>query len=163
MIRRAVPGDAGQISGLYNYYIENTTITFEEEPVSSFEMEKRIRSITEKLPWFVFCKGEELTGYAYASPWRVRPAYRYSVETTVYVKNGCTGEGTGRELYTALLDELKDLGYHLAIAGIALPNEPSRLIHEKMGFKKAAHFREVGFKFGTWLDVGYWEKHLEGI
>jgi len=161
MIRRAVPGDAGQISRLYNYYIENTTITFEEDPVSPEEMERRILSITEKLPWFVFCDGEDITGYAYASSWRVRPAYRYSVETTVYVKKGYTGNGTGRELYSALLDELKKLGYHLAIAGIALPNEPSRLIHEKTGFVKAAHFREVGFKFGKWLDVGYWEKHLE--
>jgi len=161
MIRNATPTDSLQICGLYNYYIENTTVTFEEEPVSRQEMEKRIETVTQKLPWYVYVEGDDLVGYAYASPWRVRPAYRYSVETTVYVRNGFTGRGIGMVLYTKLLEDLKDRGYHLAIGGIALPNEPSRRMHEKLGFRKCAHFSEVGFKFNTWLDVGYWEKRLE--
>jgi len=161
MIRDAIPSDANQICRLYNYYIENTSITFEEESVSQRDMEDRIRNVTSQLPWYVYYEEETLLGYAYASPWRVRQAYRFSVETTVYVQQGYSGKGIGMSLYKRLLEELKKRGYHLAIGGIALPNEPSRKIHEKLGFRKAAHFREMGYKFNTWLDVGYWEKNLE--
>jgi phosphinothricin acetyltransferase len=161
MIRKVVPADASQICKIYNYYVENTTISFEEESVPVQEMETRIINVTERLPWYVFCEKEEVLGYAYASPWRTRIAYRFSVESSVYVGLGYSGKGIGSSLYRKLLEELKNQGYHLVIGGITLPNNSSTSLHEKFGFKKVAHFREVGFKLGNWLDVGYWEKNLE--
>ena len=101
-----------------------------------------------------------LAGYAYATKWRVRHAYRYSVETSVYVGAGHGRKGYGSALYGELLRRLRTSGCHLAIAGIAQPNEASVALHERMGFRKVAHFGEVGFKFGRWLDVGYWELRL---
>ncbi len=157
MIRPVRYEDARQICDIYNYYIENTIITFEEENVSLIEMEKRINETTASLPWFVYQQDGQILGYAYANKWKGRCAYRFSVESTVYVKNDVLGKGVGSKLYKRLIDELNDKSMHSIIGGIALPNERSQKMHEKFGFKKVAHFSEVGFKFGKWIDVGYWE------
>jgi phosphinothricin acetyltransferase len=101
-----------------------------------------------------------VVGYAYATKWRVRPAYRHSVESTIYLDQAFAGRGLGRVLYETLLDELRRRELHRVIAGIALPNEASVGLHEAIGFRKAAHFSEVGRKFGRWIDVGYWELKL---
>ena len=96
-------------------------------------------------------------GYAYATKWRVRNAYRFSVEKSVYLAPEKAGKGIGTALYEALLTRLRDGGYHLAIGGIALPNRASVALHEKLGFEQVAQFREVGLKFNQWTDLGYWQ------
>lgn len=112
------------------------------------------------LPWLVAEAEGVVAGYAYATKWRVRHAYRFSVESSVYLAPASAGQGIGTMLYRALLDRLRDGGFHLAIGGIALPNAASIALHEKLGFEKVAQFREVGFKFGRWTDVGYWQLSL---
>ena len=112
------------------------------------------------LPWLVLEVDGSIAGYAYATRWRVRPAYRSSVESSIYLDPAFAGRGLGRLLYGALLDELRRRELHLVIGGIALPNENSIALHEKLGFRKVAHFSEVGMKFGRWTDVGYWELKL---
>lgn len=160
-IRAATSADAEAICAIYNHYIAQTTISFEEEPVTPAEMAQRITDVTAaNLPWLVLIDGDMLIGYAYATKWRVRQAYRFSVETSIYLDRHQTGKGTGRMLYEALLAELRQRELHLAIAGIAQPNEASVRLHERLGFKKAAHFSEVGRKFGNWIDVGYWQLPL---
>jgi phosphinothricin acetyltransferase len=162
LIRDARPADAAAIAAIYNPYIADTTISFEEEPVSAEEMRGRIAAVQDGgLPWLVLERDGEIVGYAYATKWRVRHAYRFSVETSVYLSPQHAGKGAGTALYTALLDMLRTAGCHLAIGGIAQPNPASVALHEKMGYRKAAHFGEVGFKFGRWIDVGYWERRLD--
>jgi phosphinothricin acetyltransferase len=102
----------------------------------------------------------EVAGYAYASQWRSRSAYRYTAESTVYLDPVHTGKGIGNALYKDLIERLKAMGIHVVMGVITLPNPPSIALHEKLGFKKAAHFVEVGYKFGRWLDVGYWQLNL---
>lgn len=161
-IRPATPHDAAAIAAIYNPYIAETTISFEEEPVSMEEMRGRIAAVQDGgLPWLVLERGGEIAGYAYATKWRVRHAYRFSVETSVYLAARHAGKGAGTALYTALLERLRAAGCHLAIGGIAQPNAASVALHEKMGYRKVAHFGEVGFKFGQWIDVGYWERRLD--
>jgi len=160
-IRPATPADAGAICAIYNHYIATTTISFEEDPVAEAEMAQRIADVCAAgLPWRVAEVGGAVVGYAYATKWRVRPAYRHSVESTVYVDREHAGRGIGRALYAALLDALRARGLHLVIGGIAQPNEASVGLHEALGFRKVAHFSEVGMKFGRWIDVGYWELKL---
>lgn len=153
----ATPEDAERICGIYNYYILNTPISFEEEPVSVDEMRQRIETVTKEYPWLIHEDNGEIIGYAYASRWKTRSAYRFSVESTVYVKHGITGKGIGSGLYAQLLNELKSRSVHAVVGGIALPNEKSQALHEKFGFKKVAHFSKIGYKFDQWIDIGYWE------
>ena len=161
VIRPAVAGDSGAIAAIYNHYVATTVITFEEEPVSASEMARRMADVgSVSLPWLAAEREGKVVGYAYASPWRARSAYRFSVEVTVYLEPGCPRLGIGSRLYEALLPELKTRGAHAALGVIALPNEASVAIHEKFGFAKVAHLREVGLKFGRWVDVGYWERLL---
>jgi phosphinothricin acetyltransferase len=157
MIRDITVNDAAQICEIYNYYILNTIITFEESIVSEQEMMLRIEETIKKLPWIVFEKKGEIHGYAYASEWKSRCAYKYSLESTVYLKNGLEGNGIGSQLYDELIKKIRDKKYHAVIGGISLPNEASIALHEKFGFEKIAHFKEVGYKFNSWIDVGYWE------
>jgi phosphinothricin acetyltransferase len=160
-IRSASPADAAAICAIYNHYVTTTTITFEEDAVAESDMAQRIADVAAAgLPWLVVEIGGRVVGYAYATRWRVRPAYRYSVESTVYVDKAYGGQGMGRALYAALLDALRQRDLHLVIGGIALPNEASVGLHENLGFHKVAHFSEVGMKFGRWVDVGYWELNL---
>jgi len=160
-IRPALSADAPAICAIYNPYVATTTITFEEEPVADADMAQRIADVAAAgLPWLVAEAGGKVVGYAYATKWRARAAYRHSVESTVYVDAACVGQGIGRALYAALLDDLRGRGLHLVIGGIAQPNAGSVGLHEALGFRKVAHFAEVGMKFGRWIDVGYWQLHL---
>ena len=157
-IRDATSDDAGQICTIYNHYINNTVISFEETPVTIEEMQKRISSVQSgNLPWLVYVENNAVIGYAYASKWQQRSAYRYSVECSVYLKHDVVGNGIGSSLYSELFRRLRTLKYHAVIGGIALPNAASVALHEKFGFEKAAHYKETGYKFGQWIDVGYWE------
>lgn len=157
MIRSATAHDAAQICEIYNHYVLHTAVTFEEEAVTPEEMARRIGEVVPKLPWLVWEEDGRVLGYSYAKPWRPRSAYRYSVECTVYVHIESRGRGIGRNLYRELIAHLKEGGFHAAIGGILVPNEASVALHEALGFEKVAHFRQVGWKFGEWHDVGYWE------
>jgi L-amino acid N-acyltransferase YncA len=160
-IRQVTGTDAERICTIYNHYIETTTISFEEELVTATDMAQRIADVgVAKLPWLVMLDGDTLIGYAYATKWRVRAAYRFAVETSVYLDPQHAGKGAGTMLYEALLAELRQRELHLAIGGIAQRNEASVRLHERLGFKKVAHFSEVGLKFGRWIDVGYWQLRL---
>ena len=161
VIRAVAESDASPIAEIYNHYVATTVITFEEEPVSAPEMARRIGDVASaSLPWLVAEREGRVAGYAYASQWKARSAYRFSVEVTVYVHPGCPRLGIGRRLYEELLSALKARGIHAAFGVIALPNEASVTLHERFGFAKVAHLSEVGFKFGRWIDVGYWELML---
>lgn len=157
MIRHARLEDALAICGIYNPYVLGTTVTFEEEAVSQEEMARRMAEVQASLPWLVLEEEGEVLGYAYASRWKARSAYRHSVESTIYLGEGMTGRGLGRSLYSALLAGLGEGGVHAVIGGITQPNPASVGLHEALGFRPVASFREVGLKFGRWLDVGYWE------
>ncbi len=161
MIRQITQEDVIEVCGIYNYYVKNTIVTFEETPVSEEEMQSRIRLISGNYPWIVYEREGALLGYAYASDWKTRSAYRHTVETTVYLRPDSTGQGIGGVLYAALIKKLRESNVHALIGGIALPNDASVALHEKLGFRKIGQFHEVGLKFGTWIDVEYWELIFE--
>jgi len=156
-IRNVNPEDAAQIAEIYNYYIKNTHQTFETEPLSAEEMRERISEIRENYPYLVAEEDGEIYGYAYATQFKMRQAYEFSAEVSIYVKADDKQKGIGTMIYDKLFEELKETDIHAIIAGISLPNDGSVRFHEKLGFTKVAHFREVGYKLGRWVDVGYWE------
>jgi phosphinothricin acetyltransferase len=160
MIRPASPDDAAAIAAIYNHYVATTTITFEESAVSQVDMAQRIRDVNAQLPWLVYEQDGQVLGYAYATPWRARSAYRFSVESTVYVSPDHPRKGLGSALYGALIEALRERGMRVVLGGIAQPNEASVALHERLGFEKVAHFKQVGRKFDSWIDVGYWELAL---
>jgi len=158
MIRTVKPQDAQTIVDIYNYYVEHSTATFEEKCIDNAEMLKRIKKVTElNLPWLVLEVENKVIGYAYATPWKVRSAYRYSVESTVYCSPESLGQGLGYQLYQALFTELQKLPIHSVMGGITLPNPASVALHEKLGMSQVAHFHQIGQKFDKWLDTGYWQ------
>lgn len=157
-IRKVIPEDAEKIAEIYNHYIQNTHHTFETEPLSADLMRRRIEKIKADYPYLVAEADGEILGYAYATQFKLRQAYEHSAEVSIYVKNDAKKRGIGSLLYEKLFAKLSDTDIHALIAGISLPNDPSVRFHEKLGFEKVAHFREVGYKLGRWIDVGYWEK-----
>ena len=157
-IRTVRDEDAPAIAALYNHYVEKTIVTFEETPVDAEEIGRRIAAVRAvPLPWLVATDGTALLGYAYATPWKARFGYRFSVEVSVYLDPAATGRGLGSALYRPLFDDLQARGLRSAIGGIALPNDASVALHQKFGMSKVAHFVDVGTKFGRWIDVGYWQ------
>jgi len=167
MISLVLPNDANAICAIYNYYIENTIISFEEVPLHSCEMEERIRKISTKYPYLVWeektdeKKSGEINGYAYVNTWRERSAYRFAAELSIYLKNGFQGKGIGRKLMERLLEEVRKTNIHTLVAAIVLPNDRSIALHEKFGFRQIALFKEIGYKFNEWHDVAYWELILK--
>lgn len=163
MIREVRLSDAQALTDIYNYYITDTVITFEETTIEPSEMTTRIEKVLDdNLPWFVAEDEQgQVIGYAYAAKWHQRYSYRFATEVTVYLHHNAQAKGYGSKLYQTLFEELKARGIHTAISLITLPNEPSVKLHEKFGFEKAAHFKEVGWKFEQWLDVGYWQGFLK--
>jgi phosphinothricin acetyltransferase len=160
-VRAAASADAEAVAAIYNHFVLRTIVTFEEEPVSPAEIARRMDDVREAfLPWLVAERAGAVVGYAYATAWRVRRGYRYSTEVTVYVAPGAGGLGIGSLLYADLIPALDERGIHTAMGGIALPNDASVALHEKFGFKKVAHFEQVGVKFDRWIDVGYWQRIL---
>ena len=156
-IRNAKSTDSEKIADIYNYYVENTHHSFEIEPVTAAEIQARISAIIETYPYLIAEENGEVIAYAFASCYKPRSAYKKSVEVSVYVKNDLKQKKIGTKLYARLFDELSKMDVHAVIAGISLPNEASVKLHERFGMEKVAHFREVGFKLGRWIDVGYWE------
>src|SRR5262245_1143451 len=125
MIRNASLADAPAIAGIYNHYVLNTVVTFEEESVSAEQMRERLMQVQASYPWLVYEDGGSVIGYAYAAKWSARCSYRHSVETTIYLDKDRLGEGIGSLLYSELLNLLKSAGFNTAIGGIALPNDGS--------------------------------------
>jgi L-amino acid N-acyltransferase YncA len=158
--RTARVSDAKAIQEIYAPIVQQTAISFEESAPPVEEMAKRIAECLETHAYLVAEKGGQVVGYAYGSPHRARAAYRRSVDTTVYIAAECRRAGVGRALYGALLPQLQQRGFHAAFAGIALPNEGSVRLHEAVGFEHIGVYREVGFKFDRWHDVGWWQRRL---
>jgi len=156
-IRSVNLDDAAQIAEIYNYYIQNTHHTFETEPLDVEEMRRRIGGVIEDYPYFVTEENGQILGYIYAAQFKLRQAYAHSVEVSIYVRNEERQTGIGKSLYMKFLDELAETNIHAIVAGIALPNDASVKFHERLGFEKVARFREIGYKLGRWIDVGYWE------
>jgi phosphinothricin acetyltransferase len=160
-IRPATAGDAAQIAAIYAPIVRDTFISFEQDPPDADEMRARIATVTARLPWLVAVDATgAVAGYVYAGRHRERAAYRWSVDTTAYVAESHRGHGLGRLLYTGLFEELSNLGYRQAFAGIALPNAASVGLHEALGFAPIGVYRSVGYKCGAWRDVGWWQKPL---
>ena len=160
-VRFATTDDADSVVGIYNHYVMESTITFEEEGVSASEMASRIQDVQRaSMPWLIAERSGQVLGYAYATKWHGRSAYRFSTEVTVYLDRAHVRRGIGATLYNHLLPALKSRGIHVALGGIALLNDASVRLHERFGFEKVAQFKEVGFKFGRWIDVGYWQRTL---
>ncbi|MEX2962923.1 N-acetyltransferase family protein [Microbulbifer sp. TYP-18] len=158
VIRDATSSDSGMIAEIYNDYILNTAITFEEKRVSSAEINDRLGRVQGSgLPWIVAIENSAVLGYAYAVKWKDRSAYRFAAEMTVYLAADAQGKGIGTSLYKELLTRLRDNDIQTVIGGVTLPNPASIALHEKVGMKKVAHFEKVGFKFNRWHDVGYWQ------
>jgi len=157
MIRPVTLADAKSISEIYTYYILNTAFTFEEKPVGVEDMSARISKVTASFPWFVSENAGSVNGYAYATAWKERSAYRYTVESSIYLAPEQTGAGVGSALYSALIAELRSRTVHCIIAGIAIPNETSAGFHRRFGFTRVGEFKQVGWKFGRWIDFEFWQ------
>lgn len=162
IVREPVAGDAQALARIYNHYVRESIVTFEEVEIDGDEMRQRMRDVAAAgLPWRVAEEGGRVVGFAFAGKWKARAAYRHSVETTVYVDPAGLGQGIGRRLYDDLFARLGQLDVNAVIGGIALPNDRSVALHEAMGMVKVAHFKSVGFKFGRWIDVAYWQLLLK--
>jgi L-amino acid N-acyltransferase YncA len=161
MIRQVEERDAKSITDIYNHYIVETTITFETKQLTESEMSARIKSISDTSPYLIYEEEGRLLGYCYAHPWKERAAYSKSYETTVYLSPENKGRGIGTKLMKRLISECRQRGFHVLIACITDGNEASNHLHEKLGFKQVSHFRQVGMKFGHWLDVVDYELILE--
>lgn len=161
LIRLAREADAAAIASIYRRYVEESRISFEEEAPDALEMQRRIAGDKPGLyPWLVAEEDDSLLGYSASSPFRTRPAYRWIVETGIYLDPAAQGRGVGRALLSELLALLQRQGFAAAIGAIALPNDSSVALHEKLGFFHTGTYRQVGFKMGEWLDVGLWQREL---
>jgi phosphinothricin acetyltransferase len=159
-IRLATAADAAGIAAIYAPIVRDTVISFEFDPPDAEEMRRRVETTLRFYPWLVCDAAGVVEGYAYAGQHRVRAAYQWSADVSVYIHERCRGRGIGRALYTALLDMLRAQGLFNAYAGITLPNAASVGLHAALGFTAVGVYRGVGFKFGAWHDVGWWEMRL---
>jgi phosphinothricin acetyltransferase len=160
MIRPVTPEDAEAICAIYNNYVLNTVVTFEEESVSAAEMKERIASVTKDFPWYVYEENGEIIAYAYLHYYHSRSAYRFTVEDSIYVKKGRQKAGIGTQLLNLLIGDAKKLGKHSILAILGIPNDASEALHKKCGFQKMGDMDELGFKLGRWADVGFWKLRL---
>ncbi len=161
LIRHADPAsDGGPCAAVYAPSVTSGVASFEEHTPDGNEMSARIARIAPRYPWLIAEDGAEVLGYAYATQHRERAAYRWAADTTVYVSSDHQRRGIGRALYGALLPLLRRQGLYVAVAGITLPNEASVALHEAVGFELVGHYRDIGFKHGTWHTVGWWQARL---
>lgn len=160
-VRMATPDDADDVVTLYNWYVTHGTQTFQYELSTVEDYRQNIAEVLEKAPFLVaYTADGRLAGYACAHPWHTRRAFAWDVETTVYCAPDVLGQGTGRKLYTALLELLRRQGYHNAFALITRPNPQSDAFHKALGFTRYGVEKNSGYKFGRWLDLGYWAYEL---
>ncbi len=161
-IRPATDRDCAALAEIYNHYITHTVSTFDEQPLPALEFASRLQLAGERnLPWLVIESSGVLAGFACANPWKAKSAYRFVVETSVYLAPQRQGQGLGRALYRRLLDALGEGPIRQAVACISLPNPASVRLHEQLGFRPVGRFERVGYKFGRWIDVGYWQLDLD--
>jgi L-amino acid N-acyltransferase YncA len=158
LIRLATEADAAAIAAIYRPYVEDSRISFEEDAPNTAEVAQRMASPIH--PWLVAEEDGRVLGYASTSPMRNRWAYRWSVESGIYLDPAAQGQGIGSQLLSMHLELLQRQGFVTVIAGIALPNEASVALHEKLGFTLSGIERGVGFKLGGWVDVGRWQREL---
>jgi L-amino acid N-acyltransferase YncA len=163
-VRRATADDAAAIASIYAPYVQASVVSFETEAPDEAEMRGRIEALGDVYPWLVACDEDgTMLGYAYGCAFRTRPAYRFTVETTVYVADGAHRRGIGTLLYRALLALLEAQGFTQAIGAITIPNEASMRLHEALGFASAGTYQKVGFKLGEWRSVGLWQRPLAAM
>lgn len=154
MIVNVTASDAKHIADIYNYYVRNSVATFDTDEWSEERMKKRIEELSSEYPYIVYKLPDgEIAGYCYAHPWKEKDAYRYTLETTIYISPKHTGKGLGKELMTKLIEACRKSGFKTLIACITEGNESSFRLHESLGFEKVSHFKNVGIKFDRWLDV----------
>lgn len=161
-IRNAQVEDAANLVAIYAPYVEKTAITFETQVPAVEDFANRIEKTLKKFPYLVAVEEGQIVGYAYASTYYARAAYDWTVEMSVYVQKEARGKGIGTLLYNALEEELTARGFKNFLACIALPNLASIALHEKRGYQQVAHFKKVGYKFGTWHDIVWLQKSLVG-
>lgn len=161
-LRPATPDDAADIRAIYVPYVVASAVSFEIEAPSVDEMRARMVAAQDLYPWIVAVDlaSGVVMGYAYATQFRTRAAYRFAVETSIYIAGNFQGQGVGRQLYKALINTLREQNYTQAIAAITLPNDTSIKLHEAVGFRRAGVYREIGYKTGAWFDVGIWQRDL---
>ena len=152
--------DAAAVAAIYAPFVDDTVISFEDVAPTAAEIAARIERLTDTHAWLVADDDGEILGYAYGCPHRERAAYRWATEVSVYVDPRHQRRGAGRALYEALFGLLADKHYRIALAVIALPNDASVGLHEACGFKPVGVYRGIGFKHGTWWDVGWWQLEL---
>jgi len=162
-LRPATPEDAAAVAAIYAPHVLAGTVSFETEAPDSRAMRARMTASAGLYPWIVATHGDAtggVLGYAYATRFSEREAYRWVVETSIYVADVAQRQGVGRLLYEALVDTVRAQGFAQAIGRIALPNSTSIALHESVGFRRAGVFRSIGYKHGQWIDVGYWQCEL---
>lgn len=159
-IRDADPGDGAVCARIYAPYVTDTAISFELEPPSAEQMADRIATAVRTHAWLVLEEDGEVIGYAYASPFKARLAYRWSCEVSVYMARERRGAGGGRALYEALFARLAQRGFHTAVAGMTLPNDASVALHRALGFEPVGTYRRIGWKNGAWHDVAWMQRSL---
>jgi phosphinothricin acetyltransferase len=161
LIRDADPArDPGACAAIYAPHVESSPVSFEERAPDAAEMAARIERYGASHAWLVAEREGQVVGYAYATAFNERPAYRWSASVSVYVAEEARGSGVGRALYEALFDRLRERGFRMACAGITLPNEASVGLHESLGFEQTGLNREIGWKQGAWRDVGWFQLEL---
>lgn len=162
-IRLARPTDAPAITAIYAHYVTQTVISFEMIPPTVDEMARRIEQTLAQFPWLVATEGDAVVGYAYAGKHSERAAYQWSTDASVYLHKEWHGRDLGRTLYSALFAMLRTLGYINVYGGITLPNPASVGLHEAMGLIPVGIYHHVGYKYGAWHDVGWWQGPLQDL
>lgn len=160
MIRLASQADLPAILDISNWAAINTPANFAVEPETLEAWQRDWEQTHRMYPWFVAEDGGRVVGFAKASPWKGRCAYHWTAESTVYIHPDHHGRGAGKRLYMKLIETLRAQGYHTVLGGITVPNPASVRLHESLGYKRVALLERVGWKFGKWHDVGYWELAL---
>jgi phosphinothricin acetyltransferase len=161
VIRQAdAAGDAAACAAIYEPFVTDSYVSFEENPPSVAEFARRIDQTSRRYPWLVADDDGAVIGYAYACAHRERAAYRWATDVAVYVAEQARRRGVGRALYETLLSLLARQGFQVACAGVSLPNPASVALHEACGFRPVGIYRRIGWKAGAWRDVGWWELEL---
>jgi phosphinothricin acetyltransferase len=163
LIRDADPKLHGPAcAAIYAPFVAESAVSFEDVPPDGAEFARRIEATSARYPWLVADDDGEVAGYAYATPYRDRAAYRWAAESAVYVGESHRRRGVGRQLYGALFDLLTRQGIRMVCAGVTLPNPGSVALHEACGFEPVGVYRRIGYKHGRWHDVGWWQLQLPG-
>jgi L-amino acid N-acyltransferase YncA len=162
-VRAAVAADMTRVAEIYAHYVATSVATFEEDPPPADYWQHRLDDLTERnLPFLVAEETDGILGYCFASPWRPRPAYRFTAEDSVYVAPGQAGRGIGSALMKPLLDQCAIVGVRQVIAVIAdTGSDASRALHARFGFTEAGVLNQVGYKHGRWVDTLLMQRQLQ--